>query len=47
MVSITFDSDDEIRVISSSVSAVTSKVSSSHLADRLTGNSSNIYTVEQ
>ena len=47
MNSITFDSDDEIRVMSSSVPAATSKVHSSHLANRLTGNSSNIYIVEQ
>ena len=47
MSSITFDSDDEIRVISFFVPAVTSKASLSYLADRLTGSSSNIYTVEQ
>ena len=47
MSSITFDSNDEIRVMSSSVPAATSIVCSSHLADRLTGNSSNIYTVER
>ena len=47
MNSITFDSDDGIRLMSSSVPAATSKVRSSHLADRLTRNSSNIYTDEQ
>ena len=44
---ITFDSDDKIHVMSSSVSTATSKVHSLHIADRLIGNSSNIYTVGQ
>ena len=41
------DSDEEIRVMSSSVPAATPNVCSSLLADRLTENLSNIYSVEQ